>query len=302
VLKIGVIGLGDIAQKAYLPVLAGIAGIEVHLFTRNETKLNEIGNKYRFPHTHNSLSSLIESGIDSAFVHSSTESHYVIVKNLLLNNIHVYIDKPITYHYETAKELVDLAENKGLILMTGFNRRFAPYYRVMKDVAEMNMVILQKNRHSLPGDIRTFVYDDFIHCLDTVRYLLPDEVHDVVVRGRKKDNLLCHVVVQISSKDMTALAIMNRDSGAVEEKLEVMTSTEKRTVYDLSEMKIQTGGQETKLLFNNWDSTLFKRGFEQIVAEFIDAIRTNRQPSVTARDALRTHELCEKVVHYLENN
>ncbi|MDF2857232.1 MAG: gfo/Idh/MocA family oxidoreductase, partial [Neobacillus sp.] len=184
------IGLGDIAQKAYLPVLGTLDAIEMHLYTRNMNKLNEISRKYRFPNIHNNLSSLIESGIKGAFVHSATDSHEEVVKELLLNDIHVYVDKPITYHYGSTKELVELAKKKNLTLMTGFNRRFAPNYAAMNQVSDINMIILQKNRITNPAEIRTFVYDDFIHCLDTIRFLFPNEIEDILVSGKKKDGLL----------------------------------------------------------------------------------------------------------------
>jgi virulence factor len=300
-LKLGIIGLGDIAKKAYLPVFSKLADVEFHLFTRNTNVLTEISTQYRFPHTHSSLTSLIECGIKGAFVHSSTESHEEIVKELLENGIHVYVDKPITYHLETTKELVELAERKGLILMTGFNRRFAPFYQAMTEIERPNMVILQKNRHSLPSDIRSFVYDDFIHVLDTVRYLLKGDVQETIVNGRVDNGMLYHVVVQFICKDMTGIAIMNRDSGAVEERLEVMGTNEKRVVHDLDKLAIYRDQKEIAHSFNNWDSTLFKRGFEQIVEEFISAVGNGGFPSVTARDSLQTHEICELVVQQLEN-
>lgn len=300
-LKLGIIGLGDIAKKAYLPVLSKQADVEFYLFTRNTDVLTEISNQYRFPHIHSSLTSLIESGIKGAFVHSSTESHEQIVRELLENGIHVYVDKPITNHLGSTKELVELAERKGLILMTGFNRRFAPFYQAMTEIAQPNMVILQKNRHALPSDIRSFVYDDFIHVLDTVRYIMKGDIQETIVNGRVDNGMLYHVVVQFISKDMTGIAIMNRDSGAVEERLEVMGPNEKRIVHDLDKLTIYRDHKEIALSFNNWDSTLFKRGFEQIVKEFINAVGTNCFPSVTARDSLQTHEICEFVVQKLES-
>jgi virulence factor len=301
-LKIGIIGLGSIAKKAYLPVFSSIQAVELHLFTRNKRTLEEVSEKYRFPFIHTELSSLLDSGISAAFVHSSTESHYDIVKELLLHNIHVYVDKPITYHYETAKELVELAESKNLILMTGFNRRFAPAYKAAKEIKAPNLIILQKNRHSLPNDVRTFVFDDFIHVIDTVRYLFPNEITEFQVTGRKKDGLLYHVVVQFHSEDADGIAIMNRDSGSAEEKLEVMAPEEKRTIFNLSEQIISKGKSETRITFNDWDPTLYKRGFEQIITEFINCIQTNTVPSVTGRDALKTHKICEEIVRQIEKD
>ncbi|MGW0897039.1 gfo/Idh/MocA family oxidoreductase, partial [Streptomyces goshikiensis] len=41
-MKVGVIGLGDIAQKAYLPVLTTRPGIEPHLQTRTPATLERV--------------------------------------------------------------------------------------------------------------------------------------------------------------------------------------------------------------------------------------------------------------------
>ena len=90
-LKIGVIGLGSIAQKAYLPVLTK-KELEVHLFTRDQIKLRDIGAKYRFKNLHDSLDSMISAGIQAAFVHTATDSHEDIVAKLLNSNIHVFVD------------------------------------------------------------------------------------------------------------------------------------------------------------------------------------------------------------------
>lgn len=152
----------------------------------------------------------------------------------------------------------------------------------------------------MPNDARTFIFDDFIHVIDTVRYLLPTEITNFQVTGRKKNGLLYHVVAQLHSEDADGVAIMNRDSGAGEEKLEVMGPKEKRTIFNLSEQIISNNKSETSISFNDWDPTLFKRGFEQIITEFINCIKTNTLPTITGRDALKTHEICEEIVSQLE--
>jgi virulence factor len=299
-LKIGIIGLGDIAQKAYLPVFAEKGEIEFHLYTRNIAKLETLASKYRFAHTHLSLEELIESGVKGAFVHSATESHHEIVKKLLLAGIHVYVDKPIAYKYEKARELTELAENKGLILMTGFNRRYAPVYKQLAELKEPNMVIMQKNRKALPGEIRHFILDDFIHVVDTLRLLFPYEIKQINVTGKKNGAILHHVVIQLLAEEGIAIGIMNRDSGVVEEKVEVFQSDQKRTALNVSDLLIQENRNETRHGGSDWEQTLHKRGFEQIIFDFIQAVGNNSLPSITAKDSLKTHELCEKIVIELE--
>lgn len=301
-LKIGVIGLGDIAQKAYLPVLCS-KHLELHLFTRNQDRLSTIGSQYRIDNLHLSLESILSSGIQGAFVHTSTDSHEYIVEQLLLHNIHVYVDKPITYYYSSAKRLVDLAESRGLILMVGFNRRYAPAYVELKKLTDPNMIILQKNRHSLPGDVRTFVFDDFIHVVDTMRYFFSYPVKEIIVRGMQNKGLLLHVVVQlIADNGAIAIAVMNRDSGTLEEKVEVFSAEEKKTVLNLTDLKINRNKTELSSGINDWESTLSKRGFEHIIADFLLAVESGKSPRFSMQDALLTHEMCERIVSELSVN
>ena len=295
-LKVGIIGLGDIAQKAYLPVLCS-KDLELHLYTRDQEKLNRIGRQYRFENMHENMQSILNSGIEAAFVHTATGSHEEIIEQLLLHNIHVYVDKPITYDYESSKRLVALAESRNLILMVGFNRRYAPSYRELKQLVDPNMVILQKNRKFLPAEVRPFIFDDFIHVIDTLRYIFSYPVKEIVVKGLKKDNMLLHVVVQMEAQNgAIAIGIMNRDSGTLEEKIEVFSTLEKRTVYNLTDMRIAHDKTEIISKIDDWKSTLYKRGFEQIVDDFLHAVKTGGKTQFTMQDALITHQICEDVV------
>ena len=298
-MKIGIIGLGDIAAKAYLPVI-GRKNLEAHIFTRDERKRNETAACYRFAHTHDSIDSLVQSGVRAAFVHTSTTSHFPIVEQLLQNNIHVYVDKPVTYDYDSTAKLIALADANALTLMAGFNRRFAPSYVQLQHLKDVNMVIMQKNRRSLPGNVRVFVFDDYIHVIDTLLFLFDQDIEKVIVTGRKIKEVLYHVVVQFNSRSgATAIGIMNRDSGTVGEKVEVFTPEEKWVVTNLAETAVHQNGHTSSKSLNDWESTLSRRGFEQIVDAFLDRIVNGTSPGQLHREVLRTHEVCEQVVREL---
>lgn len=84
-MKVGCIGLGDIAQKAYLPVLTTLPGVELHLQTRTSATLATVAEAHRIPagQRHTDLESLIAQGLDAAFVHAPTGAHPEIVARLL---------------------------------------------------------------------------------------------------------------------------------------------------------------------------------------------------------------------------
>jgi virulence factor len=209
----------------------------------------------------------------------------------------VYVDKPVTYELASSEKLFALAKEKQLQLMVGFNRRYAPAYRKLKSMEDVNMVVMQKNRKALPADIRTFVFDDFIHVVDTILFLFPHPTFSLTVSGKKRNGLLHHVAVQLTSADgFITIGIMNRDSGTVEEKLEVFTPAGRWEVNNLTETILYRDKGEMKQAGNDWESTLYKRGFEQIVEEFLFCIEARKSVPCQIPDPLITHQLCEEIV------
>ncbi|GEL06640.1 Gfo/Idh/MocA family protein [Salisediminibacterium halotolerans] len=299
-IKVGMIGIGDVAKKAYLPLLGERSDTEVHLYTRDQAKLKQIGRQYRFTHLHESLSSLIASGIEAAFVHSTTHAHEEPVRRLLEAGVHVFVDKPVTMYYDQTESLTDLADRQNLLLVTGFNRRFAPSYQRLKDIQEPNMVIVQKNRSSVPLDIRTFVVEDFIHVVDSMRFLFPYPITNMSVDSHYKDDLLHHVILRFSSPQGSAVGIMNRNAGTTVEKAEVMGPHETGIVQHVKDLTIRREREEIKPEIADWVPTLKTRGFTDMVDDFIEAVNSGKPPAVTNADALETHRICEYVVTEVE--
>ncbi|KUN88391.1 oxidoreductase [Streptomyces bungoensis] len=293
-MKVGCIGLGDIAQKAYLPVLATQPGIDLHLQTRTPATLDRVAGSLHLPaeRRHTTLDSLLATGLDAAFVHAPTAVHPEIVTRLLEAGIPTYVDKPLAYRLAESERLVALAEERGVSLCVGFNRRYAPGYAQCADHPR-ELILMQKNRVGLPEEPRSMILDDFIHVVDTLRFLVPGQVDDVSVRARTEGGLLHHVVLQLAGDGFTALGVMNRLSGSAEEILEVSGQDTKRQVVNLAEV-VDHKGQPTVRRRGDWVPVARQRGIEQAVLAFLDAVRAGTV--LSARDALATHELCERVV------
>ncbi|MGY0487908.1 Gfo/Idh/MocA family protein [Streptomyces sp. WG-D5] len=293
-MRVGVIGLGDIAKKAYLPVLGAQPGLELHLQTRTPATLTEVADQLRVPEEqrHADLDALLAQGLDAAFVHAPTTAHPEIVTRLLEAGVPTFVDKPLAYELADSERLVRLAEERGVGLAVGFNRRYAPGYAQCVEHPR-ELILMQKNRVGLPEEPRAMVLDDFIHVVDTLRFLAPGPVDDVSVRARVTDGLLEHVVLQLAGDGFTAIGVMNRLSGSTEEILEVSGQDSKRQVLNLSDV-VDHKGQPTVRRRGDWVPVARQRGIEQAVLAFLDAVRAGK--GLSARDALATHELCERVV------
>jgi virulence factor len=177
--------------------------------------------------------------------------------------------------------------------MVGFNRRYAPGYAQCLDHPR-DLILMQKNRVGLPEDPRTLVLDDFIHVVDTLRFLAPGPVDHIDVRARIRGGLMHHVVLQLSGDGFTAIGTMNRMSGSTEEILEVSGADTKRQVLNIAEI-VDHKGQPSVRRRGDWVPVARQRGIEQITLAFLRSVRDG--VVISAQDALRTHELCERIVN-----
>jgi len=295
-IRVGVVGLGDIARKAYLPVLAARADLELHLCTRDRETLDAVGNAYHLEHRHGELGELLSSGIDAAFVHVATPAHVEVVSRVLRAGAHAYVDKPLATTLDDCVRLAELARANDRSLMVGFNRRHAPVYRELLE-PRPSLVFMQKNRVGLADTPRHVIFDDFVHVIDTLRFLAPQaELDDVraVTRGARLE-LVC---ARLVGDGVTAIGSMNRNGGYTQELLETQGAGFRRVVRDMAQVDDCRDGQHVVVRRGDWTPTTAQRGFEAICDEFVASVR--RGAVLDPADALRTHEMCERIVVEVE--
>lgn len=296
-MKIGIIGLGDIAQKAYLPLITQLEEVEPYFCTRTESALQRLGKKYRVDQLYTSLDQLLVEDLDAAFVHAATEAHYPLVKKLLKNKIATFVDKPITYHLEQTEELIRLARDQDTILMTGFNRRYVPTYRSLLKIKAPKTIIMEKNRTELPGEPRSFVLDDFIHVIDTISYLMGEvDLKQLEVSKIERDNKLVQVILSLKNGENTAIGIMNRDNAVTEESLEVMGFKEKKKIKNITQIIDYTDGGEKLSQTAGWNKMGYDRGFVDMINEFLERVKKGENNKKELAADLLTHRLAEKVI------
>ena len=112
-----------------------------------------------------------------------------------------------------------------------------------------------------------------------------------------EQGLLATITVALRVDDSTALGVMHRLSGAEEEVLEVMGTGYKHRVRDLTDVWRADADQGDGVLRarrDGWAAMATVRGFTGMCDAFLSSVRS--QEVLSARDALRTHEICEQVV------
>lgn len=296
-MKIGIVGLGDIAQKAYLPLITQLEDVEPYFCTRSEDTLKSLGKKYRVENLYSSLDELLKEDLDAVFVHAATKAHYFIVKRLLQEKIATFVDKPMTYHLEKTEELIKLAKKENTILMTGFNRRYVPTYSSLLEIKEPKLIIMQKNRTYNPAKVREFILDDFIHVIDTLIYHLGStNLPELDISKKMEANQLIQIMITLKNEENSAVGIMNRDNAITEETLEVIGFKAKKKIKNITQIIDYSQGGEKISQSDGWNKMGYNRGFTQMIAEFLKRVKAAKNNESELNLDLLTHRLAEKIV------
>lgn len=296
--KIGVIGLGKIAQKAYLPVMSELQDqYEWHLTTRNRDKGEFLKSKYNFKYLHQTLDQLIAEKPLAVFVHTPTQTHAKIIEKLLLADINVYVDKPVSEDINEVKELYKLADEKNLLLTCGFNRRFAPFNQELKKVSNKQMITVEKTREDVEQSVNKAVFDLAIHSVDTALYLMDEPIKNTFSRVVLKNDNLAQLYLTIESKNTQTQVVTNMLSGLNLEQIVVQGDEKRSVVTNLSNLQNYTTSGVSQISRPDWEKNLVTRGFKPIILKFLEAVSGKLKNPVSPESSILSHETCYKIVH-----
>ncbi|HCK00362.1 MAG TPA: virulence factor MviM [Serratia grimesii] len=298
-LRIGVVGLGGIAQKAYLPILSQAADwMLVGGFSPNQQKAQPICDSYRMA-CFSGLDSLAQQ-CDAVFVHSSTASHFQVISELLHYGVHVYVDKPLAETVEQGEQLIALAEKQGKALMVGFNRRFAPLYQQLKqDMCQPASLRMDKHRADSvgPNDMRFTLLDDYLHVVDTALWLGggTGQLLSGCLRGTESGELL-YAEHHFECGETQVTTSMHRRAGSQRESVQAVSDG---AVYQLNDMR-QWLREDTHGVLEQpapgWQTTLAQRGFDGAVRHFIASVSNQTAPETAGEQAIVAQRVIEKLL------
>ncbi|MDT2639313.1 Gfo/Idh/MocA family oxidoreductase [Enterococcus dongliensis] len=295
-MKIGVIGIGGIAQKAYLPIYTKIRKEATFIFaTRNDKVREALAKEHNFENTVETIEQLLAEKIDACFIHVATSVHFEIAKKCLEAGVAVFIDKPVSEDFQEVQTLQKLAQEKNLLFMVGFNRRFAPMVEQLKQLEQKRVIHLEKNEPDHGMATQYGIYDLFIHLVDTAVYLLDDEIMSVHSKIREENGKMVYAQMQLSTATSECLLSMDLMSGGKMERYHVSSSKQTMIVDQLMELTIKRGQKEEIQRFGDWTTTLEKRGFEQLVQHFIAALK-GKDVDLRQKNVLLSHELCAQML------
>jgi len=297
---LGVVGLGNIARKAHLPVLTQHPGVRiVALCSRTGRGVDELAARYRLDLQARTFEQLLALRPRAAYLLSPTEVHAEQAVALMEAGIDVFMEKPLAETLDEAEAIATAAGRTGRLLMVGFNRRYSPAYRRARALfAEagkpVEYVLVQKHRAG-GGDrrsLRFYVTDDTIHIIDLARFFAGDlRVRAALARAGL-------VTAQMEGATGTVVQLAQSwGAGAVTERVELQGGGLTVIVEELERVVVREGGAErVEPLFGSWTPTLEKRGIAAELDHFLTCLREGRTPETSAAEALATQRLAEEIL------
>ena len=129
-IKVALAGAGAFGIK-HLDGIQNIEGVQVvSLVGRELEKTQEVARKYGIGHVSTDLTdSLALSEVDAVILCTPTQMHASQTLACLRAGKHVQVEIPLADRWSDAAEVVDVAQQKGLVAMCGHTRRFNPSHQ-----------------------------------------------------------------------------------------------------------------------------------------------------------------------------
>ncbi len=298
-MRVALIGLGDIATKAYLPVLSQMQGIELILCTRNQQVLTQLAGQYRIKHVVSEYQQLLNFHIDAVMIHSATSTHVEIASFFLSHGVATFVDKPLANNYPEVEKLYELSESKGIPLYVGFNRRHIPLYNQQipqLQQGQLNDILSfrwEKNRYQLPGELNTFIFDDFIHPLDSINVTAKATLDDAYVTIQRHGQQLARLDVQWQHGETILHASMNRQFGITAERVQVCLENSSYEFDSFVSGVKLSQDSEIKIQQKDWTPMLWGKGFYAMAKDWFNVVECNKMDSLIVKRNLASHQLAQ---------
>lgn len=329
-LRIGVIGAGSMGRH-HARIFGETPGVS---FTAVLDERAEVAGEIAAKHGARAAATLEEfiQSVDAATVATPTVTHFALARTLLERGKHVLVEKPFTETPEQARELCDLAQQRGLVLQVGHIERFNPVLSALESRLTRPRFIEATRLSPYPGrslDVGV-VLDVMIHDLEIILHLVrsPWEQVDAVgvpilskredianVRIRFQNGCVANITAsRISQEKLRKIRVFQNDAY-----LSLDYQNQSGYLLRLARADEKESSLLGKLLGVATETTIVTEfAGQRIVREpvavekgeplkrelldFLACARAGAQPKVSGREATAALELALKITRQIEQS
>ncbi len=304
--RIGFIGAGWWATTNHIPLLAQHPDVElVGVCRLGNEMLQTIKEKFGFPFATEDYRELLQQGLDGVVVTSPHHVHYEHARAALEAGCHVMVEKPISESYAEAQAMIELAQEKNVILQVGHIERFNPVLRQLEERMNQPRFIEAHRLSPFPNrsmDIGV-VLDVMIHDIEIVLHLVKSPLVQVDAVG----------INVLTNREDIANARLKFANGCIANITASRISPEKMR-------KIRVFQQDSYLSLDYQEQSgwIYRKDGMQIVREavevekdeplkleiaaFVECARLGKRPVVTGQEGAEAVRIALEITDQIERN
>ena len=307
-LKLGIIGTGRIGQLHLDNVIRFIPEAEVTALSDIAFDLaKSVAESRCIERVYPDPGAILEEpDIDAVLICSSTDTHACFIEEAAAAKKHIFCEKPIALDLPTIDHAVAAAEQAGVKLQIGFNRRFDPNFlearrQVLAGAVGTPHIVRISSRDPEPPPIGYvessggMFMDMTIHDFDMARYIVGDDVEEVYAAGAV---LVDPKIGEAGDIDTAVITLRFRGGtiGVIDNSREAVYGYDQRLeVFGNQGMIAVANPKPHTAVFSGRPGDtappllhfFLERYAQSFVTElrgFVDAVRQDEEPPVTGRD------------------
>ena len=228
--RVGLVGLGHVAQVCHLPGYAGAKNIQVVAGAEiREDVLRKVAGEWGLKGYTDYERMLREESLDIVSITTGPRFAPALAARAAEHGVHVLVEKPMALTLAEAEATIEACRTKGAKLFYGETYRFLPVCRKAKEMIDQGllgevMLLLEtiiggEGRDRLqtyqiyrtgdPGATFMGLMDHGIHLVDLFRWMTGREVEWVFGRGMRAGELPCTEFLTMQSGEATAQLLYN---------------------------------------------------------------------------------------------
>jgi D-apiose dehydrogenase len=240
-LRVGLIGLGGVAERIHLPAISQVAGIElVGACEPDNSRREEIGKRFKIRSLYpDALSLLDQEKPDMVIIGSPPDTHHNLSLKALERGTHVFCEKPFVSNVSEADQVIEASQKSGRLVVVNNQYRFMEIYRVTQQMLEKRefgrLFLIQcwqqmfhppyKEKNWRTGLIQSTLFEFGTHALDLLCFFfgaLPTSINAHIIHPRQEIEADVVVAVTLRFPDEgLATMVFNRISHAPERYFEM---------------------------------------------------------------------------------
>ncbi len=309
-LKVALVGAGNLARWAHLPSLAKIPNVSLHaVYSASPARGNTYARRFGASYFSTDYQQILDDPqVDVVMVLSRNQHHFSQAYEALMAGKHVFVEKPMALTESECRQLYNAVAVSGNQLTVGFNRRYAPFYKELKNsLRGRTGPVVINCRMSSPGISGSYwmadpaiggaIIGEAVHFVDLMYWLLESEPINVsaycLPTGKTDPVGENNMVATFRFADGSIGSLNYSTIGskrAQGEQVEVFAKGITSSVQDFKRFKSVSNFKHTK-------STVWAhKGYEAQLSSFFRSLARGESPEITVRDGARATLVCVEML------